>query len=824
MFAPQLYTTYKYPFRLLRDSGFSITLSDKEAASYAIKQADNLLFHQIRRITGAANNCARYVAFVNCKGNSSDEDGLSQLILNGFTVNGIHYVISERSASMTRNSILSFVQDSIADGLYEAVTNGATPGPTVISKLMAYRGLFLSSCHCLDGFRPKVIVVPDYECVLCDQHIKYIYDKDVSFTGDDGKEVHWKQKDVTDGYRDIKITPFDGCGIHHPAITDEVQFRLGSSDAPTTILWRAPYIKGLTCEMDYTTFYAERGVVSIRDIWGVEHDVSPDAEPMIILSQSMYKGFKYYQRAGDISDWNRYWEEFECYGHCWGVAKWNFNADTEPVYTRCNYQVLQTLDLPYEDFRSLADKSVEWAQKIIEGDPLYTYCFLGLTADKHNPLNNYTQAIMKNPEMLRQHEVREYLISLIQKYLSDMCCGKIWIKSCFKFLIPDLIAFMEAAAGLEVNGCLGSDEFYCATRDGPMIGDKLITRNPHICDSENVVLTAVNNDLTKKYLKHLSNTCIINSKSIVPQRLNGADFDGDLVLVFDDDAVLRGVDRNAIPVIDVDDKIATKPEEFTADNRLKVMLRTMKNLIGEYSNYATAYRNRCGRTPEQQQKYKKYIDIISVLVGKSIDYAKTGVLYPMPRYIAKYGRPLPHFMKYASPYYAKLKLSNTSSNLNKLCRELERWQKHIRFKRTDREFDYTIMLDPTIDVTADTYYAMEELYRSFCQEVKVLSKEANNMDEDDRKIAYGKLYDSYRGRCLSVCSNNIRMVANAAVQLCHDHKSWNQKFQWIVGGSGIVQNIKQVDIMLPERNDNGEFEYLGRKYTMTQISKEDVAN
>ena len=98
------------------------------------------------------------------------------------------------------------------------------------------------------------------------------------------------------------------------------------------------------------------------------------------------------------------------------------------------------------------------------------------------------------------------------------------------------------------------------------------------------------------------------------------------------------------------------------------------------------------------------------------------------------------------------------------------------------------------------------------------------MDEDDRKIAYGKLYDSYRGRCLSVCSNNIRMVANAAVQLCHDHKSWNQKFQWIVGGSGIVQNIKQVDIMLPERDDDGEFEYLGRKYTMTQISKEDVAN
>lgn len=295
-------------------------------------------------------------------------------------------------------------------------------------------------------------------------------------------------------------------------------------------------------------------------------------------------------------------------------------------------------------------------------------------------------------------------------------------------------------------------------------------------------------------------------------------------MVFDDERVLAGVDRHAIPVIDMDDKITTEPEAFTIENRLKVILRTMKNLIGEYSNYATAYRNRCGKTPEQRQKYANYISIISVLTGKAVDFAKTGVLYVMPRYISKYGRPLPYFMKYASPYYSKLKLSRTASNMNKLCQDLERWRKHIRFKRTDREFDYTIMLDPTIEVPADTYCAMEELYRSFCQEVKVLSKEANNMEEEDRKVAYGKLYDSYRGKCLSACGNSIRIVANAAVHLCHKHKSWNQKFQWIVGGPGIVQNIKQVSITLPKRDDSGEFEYLGKKYTMTQVSKEDASN
>ena len=449
---------------------------------------------------------------------------MTELIMNGFWLNGTHFVLCERSASMTRNSILSFIDAAISDPVYEAITMGADPGPTVISKLMAYRGLCLSSCHCLNGFRPKVIVVPDYECVLPQQHIKYIYDEKTSFTNADGKEIPWTQKNVADGYRDINVTPFDGCGIHHPAITDEVQFRLSSADSPTTILWRAPYIKGLTCEVDYPTFYAERGVTSIKDIWGVSHDVTPDAEPMIILSKSMYKGFKYFQTNKDATDWEYYWKQFEKYGYCLGVAKWNFNKDIEPVYTRCNYQVLQTLNLPYQEFVELATDSVEWAQKIIDGDPFYSMCFLGLTADKCNPLNDYAKSVVKNPAVLKQYEVRSYLISLLTKYIDEMCCGKIWIKSCFKFLIPDLIAFMEAAAGIDPVGCLGDNEFYCITKEGPMCGDKLITRNPHICDSENVVLYAINNELTSKYLSHLVNTCIINSKSIIPQRLNGADY------------------------------------------------------------------------------------------------------------------------------------------------------------------------------------------------------------------------------------------------------------------------------------------------------------
>lgn len=124
--------------------------------------------------------------------------------------------------------------------------------------------------------------------------------------------------------RDIGIDPFDGCGIHHPAITEAVKMTLGANDDPTTILWRGPYMKGVTSEVDYVSFFAERGVTYIKDVWGVEHDVTEDAEPMVIMSKSMYKGFGYFNRNKDATDWAYYWRMFSEYGHCLGVAKWNF--------------------------------------------------------------------------------------------------------------------------------------------------------------------------------------------------------------------------------------------------------------------------------------------------------------------------------------------------------------------------------------------------------------------------------------------------------------------------------------------------------------------
>lgn len=146
----------------------------------------------------------------------------------------------------------------------------------------------------------------------------------------------------------------------------------------------------------------------------------------------------------------------------------------------------------------------------------------------------------------------------------------------------------------------------------------MIERNPHICKSEHVILKGVQNVDIATYCSHLDNVCMLNSKSITPQRLNGSDFDGDLVFLIDNKTMMEGVDRDIPVVMDVEDKITALAEEDTAENRVALVLRTINSLIGETSNCSTGYHNKVPKDPAVKKKYESYVDLLSIINGKAI--------------------------------------------------------------------------------------------------------------------------------------------------------------------------------------------------------------
>ena len=521
MASPKLYRVNKLTLTDVVDEKYYMIVDHPEDGRFSILQQDNLLFRQVRLITKEVGIYNPYVLFVDCKGQKNKVSELTEIILNGFYFNNRRFVMSERSASMARNSILSFVDFSIAKQLDERITMGVTFEKTVLSKWVAYRGLMFSSCFVMENWFPKVIVVADYEKIIPEQHIKFLEDETVSFVDKQGNDRTWVQKAITSGTKDLPLNCFDGCGLHHPSITAQVKDRLQIRENPTTILWRACFIKGVTHQFDYTGYLSSRGIEWIKDVWGVEHSIY---EPMIILTKSMFKGYTYFNKTHTLKDWEVYWENFYKYDHVWGVAKWNFSKEKEPAYTLGNYQILQDLDLPYDQFSTLSNVSMDYIEHVVEGDPVYTYHFLGLMADKHEGLNNYMRAILKNPDMMRETGVRKYLLGLLTKKLDDMKCGKIYLDATFKFLAPDLIALVEHIGGLPVVGVLGNEEFWSQSNYKEYNGEYLIERNPHICSSEHVILKQNNSEDVKKWVGHLENVCMIDINSMTTARLNGADW------------------------------------------------------------------------------------------------------------------------------------------------------------------------------------------------------------------------------------------------------------------------------------------------------------
>ena len=306
-------------------------------------------------------------------------------------------------------------------------------------------------------------------------------------------------------------------------------------------------------------------------------------------------------------------------------------------------------------------------------------------------------------------------------------------------------------------------------------------------------------------------------------------------MVLNDPLILKSVkNMNTLPVIDMEDKITAEEKELTLENITNSIILSMDNRIGEYSNVASGYHNKCAKTPEQKQKYLDFIDLVSILNAKEIDFAKTGVRFNLPPFIGKYAKPLPYFMKYASEYYSMQKLSKSKSNLNRLSFDIEKWHKNIRYKRTYNDFDYKIMIDDSILFDDEKFTKLEEIYLDYKAVVGKLKKDesiARNFFHPDHENMYGdltwwqikntspnfkKYYDVYKEQCLNVCRNKKEM-ANYLVKLCYEkYPRADKNFAWIMANDGIVDNINQVTHLLPERDLNGEYEYLGKKYKLTE--------
>lgn len=864
------YTLIKLPLKELIRHDFDINLSRDEEIEkgFFITQETSLLFDQIERLRGSRSSHINEVILVTAKKNPNQEKDLRHVLTNGFFYNGVHYSRFGKSGSQAKEGITAFVCDSIFEKLYKITQMDLPMEECVISKYEAQRCLVFSSCTLIEDYMPNIVIVGEYQKELKNQLIKYVVEKEETFKDkESGKEVRYQSRKVEEGCRNIPLSPFDGCGCHEYAFTQKISRQLHLDYDAVGMQIRLPFMKGFSVYVPFRKILKEWGCESITDIYGNEHPID-DVD--CIWNITMFKGHGLFFERYKNRAWSAYTDTLSKYHFKLGISKYSHHTKNLNKYTRMNFQYLQCLDLWNPDYIhcyetksfehydilaeehrgkiiSLAGYTTGLFEKIIKGDPFYTYKFMGITNSKdHEPESRYLEAALINKAMLKDPAIKQFLYRKLKKYIDEAKVGKIYCSGFYHTGIGDMIGYLQYAAGLLPVGCLRENELYTANLD---CGTILSFRSPLVDPSEVNKIKIVQNEVIDKWFGHFKDQDIVmfNMYDISAPGQGGADFDGDIFFLCDDPVLISSkIDKPV--VLDIADKATALSVPYTKENIVEYEIMTRDSRIGEITNAATSIENRYTGNKEIRKRYDDYTSLLRIFQGKEIDFLKTGFRWHMNAGLKKHLKQLPYFLLYNYPEKQKtyktlleknrhiepkedkvpLNVYRSPSPMNELCDYICVWERknilwdnsldHLKntYKLISRhDLDFT---DKNVTRTVRRYI---NRYADEIRKYKNLQKE--NGYSESLKYDMELTVHRFKSQLQTALSLDEETIANYVIHVSYTSPSISKAFAWAGYGDYIIKNLKEnsrqeksVSIREVFKKTSGSYEYLGKYYELKE--------
>lgn len=559
------------------------------------------------------------------------------------------YVAFERSASMSRECRLAFVREDVYPKLKERMQCGLIIGECQLSKLYAYNGLMFSTGERIDDLDLSAehsIVVIDNPTYLI-PHVKQIT------VQDDGTDNAVRKYTRIEKTGDIAVMGFDGEGLISPYFARELRIH-GGGHASFQI--RLPYIKGVVHTVDFAAMLQELGVAEITDVWGNRHPVE---SVHLILTKSMFKGFGWMEQ-NNVS-WNEFRRRWEQYDHALYISGRDKTEQQRTVFF--NYQFLNTLQMDADTFRPL-DLPLGW-KRSPQTDPRTWLTktteteYYDLVANPAARKQFFASRISDEPRMERDpNNARAKLVRLNDRFLEEpvyekelhqraksllrrYSLGQLLVAGDNRYLSDDLMRLIlhliETSEGKTKayrtveRECLTGNAIYAPSPAYAKQDRYLLLRSPHIARNEEVSavpLKAVG-PLRQKYLSHLRYVVMIDSRSLIAERLGGADYDGDFVKTIAEPLLIECVNaKNDLPVLKIPSANPLLADANDWKARMETVKSTFSSRVGQVSNEAlrrglVAYDE--SGDDDLQEEYAEDTELLAILIGLEIDSAKSGV-------------------------------------------------------------------------------------------------------------------------------------------------------------------------------------------------------
>lgn len=531
----------------------------------------------------------------------------------GFSINGVNYKRLLGTNGGIKNSTIVFVSERLSRELKRRVENGRNLDKELVTaKLEAYKALTCSASIPV-SLPNGVLVVDDVETEFMSDII-YLTDED------DGEPLIEERTHQT-----IKMNASDGYGIMLPSLAARWSSELGLDYVVSGVNTRFSFEKGMVFTFDFVDFadkIAKRYIV--KDAWGNDVDVR---NVEIILTTSMVKLWDSYDSC------EHYIKTSIDNGYTFGIAK---TSPKELENERnLNYQFIQSYDLNDDDIDTLIAPTMNDIKDVLHGDWKKTVLFLkGANINRENVVrfdDDFIKAIMIDRRMLDDPFVQSNIYQLIRNRINEAKVGVLKVHGNYSIVSGDPYLLCQSVFGLEKTGLLRAGEIY--NRYWVDYGSERLAcyRAPMTCHNNIRIVTPVGSDDARYWYQYMTTCTVFNAWDTATAALNGCDFDGDLVMLTDNEVLVNKL--NPLPALMCAQRRATKKisveEDFIRSN-----IESFGNDIGQTTNWITSMFDVRAAFPKGSKEYETLsyrIKCGQLYQQNAIDKAKGIVCKPMPR-------------------------------------------------------------------------------------------------------------------------------------------------------------------------------------------------
>lgn len=540
---------------------------------------------------------------------------------NGFMCNGINYCRFKRSSGSARVGKCLFIDRRLYPDMHKSEQCGldVKDGDELdIAAFEAYISLLTSSIIDTINIKPEnFLVVDDWESVFYEDAV-------CTDLGNDG----WLKTEE----KNMKISNsiWDGQSLIDISL-------MGEYSSKGMLLLRNKFFKSCCFNTNIQKFFKDNSITEISQLNG--ETIATDIRDIkVITTPSSIKFYKF----GNLKTW------FENIYQYFGVVK--YDKDTHYFNGRmvqAHYQLLNTLQLSKEEIQEIVQDGLDYINLINTDVDVMRYHLKfkeNEDFETDNIMKDKNEIVYKllnyDCDFHKTKIYYDFKKDLCRSYIKNIKKGHVLVDGTYATLFGNPYEMLLQSIGkfdgtsvLPV-GTIHNTRYEYET-------EILGSRSPHVTIGNILVTKNISCDVIDKYFNLTPNIICINSiNENILERLSGADFDSDSLLITNNKILINSAKKNykyfKVPTRNINPPKSKR--HYTFDDLADLDDKTSNNKIGEIVNLSQELNSllwdmvaKSGENVESQYEYIKeiYYDVCQLDVLSNIEIDKAKKEYPV---------------------------------------------------------------------------------------------------------------------------------------------------------------------------------------------------